>query len=528
MSDQISIYEWVKKYDHHKWVCIPVGIDKRPLIDWKKYQTERPTQEELKAWFDKPDAPNIGVVTGKISNLTVVDVEKGGMWLDLPSTMTSKTGGGGYHLFYRYAEGVGNSVRIRTLTDIRSEGGYVVVPPSAHASGNNYEWMKKEDEQPFPFEKFNFKPKSENNWEEILKGVGTGERNQSAAKTIGKILNSVSVGEWDTTAWEMFILWNMRNNPPLEEKELRSVFNSIKNTRVRTGQIPKENPETDECDIKLISEIAKSLTDDMTVSYPTGYKEYDEAFMGGFKEGDLVFLTGYTGQGKTLFCQSLCYNLIQKGHPCLFFSFEVTIGELWRKFKDMGVEDNFLAYSPEKTFVKKLDWICEKIIDARDRFQTRIIFIDHLGFLAQEPKNYDQNLAQNYPTILTMICRRLKAIAVQENIVIVLAGHLKAPQNGQSNDPTLHDIKDSSGIAQESDSVVIVSRQKKKMAYMDTGDVYENDNMIKIEKNRRTGNNKKFKVSFLKGRLVSQDEYMASGLGYGDYSAKAEKRLNLG
>ena len=40
---------------------------KIPLISWKKYQAQRPTEQEVSDWFDKwPDA-NIGIVTGKSS-----------------------------------------------------------------------------------------------------------------------------------------------------------------------------------------------------------------------------------------------------------------------------------------------------------------------------------------------------------------------------------------------------------------------------------------------------------------------------
>ena len=45
---------------------------------------------------------------------------------------------------------MGNKARIFELTDIRGDGGYVVAPPSKHASGNLYEWTRKEITQPFP------------------------------------------------------------------------------------------------------------------------------------------------------------------------------------------------------------------------------------------------------------------------------------------------------------------------------------------------------------------------------------------
>lgn len=514
-----ELLEWALKYHKHGFSVIPVSRNKIPLVNWKDYQDKRADEVQIREWFDKPEPPNIGIVTGKISGITVVDVEKGGKWTDFPSTMMCATGGGGVHLYYVYAEGVGNSARIRELTDIRGNGGFVVAPPSLHSSGVKYEWTRKEGRQPFPFSMFNLKPEEKTDWQEILKGVSSGKRNQSAAKACGKILNAVNPAEWSTTAWEMLVIWNMRNEPPLQERELRAVFNSIVGLRVRAGQAnpDPENPE-EEIEIRLLSHIAKDLTDDMSTKYPTGFAEYDKAFRGGPKEGDVVFVSGFTGSGKTFFLQSVTYNMVKTGLPVLWFSFEVTLGELWRKFKDMGVDDEFQAYSPERTAIRHIDWIHKKIIEARDTYKTKVVFIDHLGFLVEDPKNYDKNLANNQSSILTMICRRLKSIAINEGIVIFLAGHLRKPAHGEANNPTLHDIKDSAGIAQEADSVVIIHRKKTGGRLGDSDAVYENQNYVKIEKNRAYGDNKVFSVTASGGRLIDAS--------YGNNAADIDAAFN--
>ena len=48
---------------------------KRPLISWKEYQTRLPTEEEVCQWFDQNPHANIGIVTGKISNSVVFDLD---------------------------------------------------------------------------------------------------------------------------------------------------------------------------------------------------------------------------------------------------------------------------------------------------------------------------------------------------------------------------------------------------------------------------------------------------------------------
>jgi hypothetical protein len=50
--------------------------DKRPDIDtWKLFQTHKPTDDNLKIWFGNGSANNIGIVTGEISDIAVVDFD---------------------------------------------------------------------------------------------------------------------------------------------------------------------------------------------------------------------------------------------------------------------------------------------------------------------------------------------------------------------------------------------------------------------------------------------------------------------
>ena len=71
---------------------------------------------------------------------------------DLPRTLRARTGGGGLHLFYaappnvRVANTAGRLPGVsRPLPgiDLRGDGGYVVVPPSVHASGRLYRWDRR-------------------------------------------------------------------------------------------------------------------------------------------------------------------------------------------------------------------------------------------------------------------------------------------------------------------------------------------------------------------------------------------------
>ena len=102
-------------------------------------------------WTRWPDA-NIGIATGKSSDLLVVDIDPrhGGdtswqNWLGrnpITPTLTVRTGGNGEHLYFKCpSEKLTNRSGLLPGVDIRGEGGYVVAPGSVHASGTEYHWQ---------------------------------------------------------------------------------------------------------------------------------------------------------------------------------------------------------------------------------------------------------------------------------------------------------------------------------------------------------------------------------------------------
>lgn len=143
----------------HGLSVIPVEYGgKRPAIAWKDYQTRRPTDEEVRHWFGNGNDLNIGVVTGVVSGLVVIDADstEAVEWCEanLPQTPTVKTARG-RHYYLKFRAGLKNTVGVggRKL-DIRADGGYVVAPPSVHKTGVIYSWIKGLDLDSLPFADF--------------------------------------------------------------------------------------------------------------------------------------------------------------------------------------------------------------------------------------------------------------------------------------------------------------------------------------------------------------------------------------
>jgi hypothetical protein len=106
----------------------------------------------IEAWWSRwPDA-NVGILLGAVAGMVAIDVDprNGGdaslaeleaEYGALPATVEALTGGGGRHLFFAHAGGK-LAGRLRAGIDVKADGGYVVAPPSLHASGERYRWRK--------------------------------------------------------------------------------------------------------------------------------------------------------------------------------------------------------------------------------------------------------------------------------------------------------------------------------------------------------------------------------------------------
>jgi bifunctional DNA primase/polymerase-like protein len=66
----------------------------------------------------------------------------------LPKTRTARTGSGGLHLWYAWSGPVLG--RLGAGLDIKSNTGYLVLPPSIHPSGGAYEWIDRSPVAPAP------------------------------------------------------------------------------------------------------------------------------------------------------------------------------------------------------------------------------------------------------------------------------------------------------------------------------------------------------------------------------------------
>ena len=151
MKSAKPIIDFAIEYDKKLHLStIPVNPKtKKPLIRWQPNQKKKAGSTTIKKWFlQYPDA-GLGIVTGKISKLFVVDCDTSNGYkstmelipkdVRIPTVKTPR----GWHLYFKYPSGSNLTTGQRILpgVDFRGEGGYVVSPPTINGNGGQYKWL---------------------------------------------------------------------------------------------------------------------------------------------------------------------------------------------------------------------------------------------------------------------------------------------------------------------------------------------------------------------------------------------------
>jgi hypothetical protein len=204
-------------------------------------------EKTIRLWWEKwPDA-NVGIRTGRESGLAVLDEdprngsEKSIEALEktygpLERTETKKTGGGGRHRYYRigtfdhlgkYTPASCPSREVAPGIDLKGDGGYVVAPPSLHASGNRYE-NTNEDKGRGLYSIPEWLAKPQNGAQRAAAPVGDvipeGSRNDTLASIAGTMRRR---GLGEDTILAALLAENEKCSPPLERAEVEKIAHSI-------------------------------------------------------------------------------------------------------------------------------------------------------------------------------------------------------------------------------------------------------------------------------------------------------------
>jgi replicative DNA helicase len=182
--------------------------------------------------------------------------------------------------------------------------------------------------------------------------------------------------------------------------------------------------------------------------------------------GQLIVISGVTGQGKTTLVQTISLALLEQLAYPLWFSYEVDCEDFLSVFPGDYKEH---VYMPSKLQGNTLQWIEERMLESKLKFDTKAVFIDHLHYLIS------MNPKQNASLLIGETVRGLKQLALKHRVVVFLVAHMQKTKPDE--EPGLGHIRDSSFVEQEADTVLYVWRQKENKSVT----------VLKVAKNRKRG-----------------------------------------
>jgi len=222
---------------------------------------------------------------------------------------------------------------------------------------------------------------------------------------------------------------------------------------------------------------------------PTGLKTLDDMFLGGFRDGQLVIISGVSGYGKTALSIQLTSNYSKQTIPVVWFSYEMSLNELQWKFKQMGGYKDLMCYVPKKNISDNVKWLEDKIVESISLYNTKVVFVDNLDFLTVDVRSGDDKL-----TAQKRIIGMLKRIAIDYNVVVFLNAHITKIEEGK--EPRMQNVYGASETYKLADAIIFIHRLKEKVGRGEQALKFTNESKIIVDKNRLTGKLGQFKVMF--------------------------------
>jgi len=249
--------------------------------------------------------------------------------------------------------------------------------------------------------------------------------------------------------------------------------------------------------ISLADEIEKNETlhkSGLANRIPTSFESLDAATYGGFGPGNLIILAARPSVGKTALMLQMAREAARVKKSVAIYSLEMTEMEIAQRlmlstdlvspaeiingnvnWDNWHIASDRISKLPISIVDKyrTLDEIVQDIIIANNKKNCDIAFIDYLG-LIDVPGAYGKYTPLYQ--IIGKITSRLKLLAKQLSIPIVLLAQLNRATESEKRSPILSDLRDSGSIEQDADIVLMLERSV----------TYSNEPIIKmwLRKNR--------------------------------------------
>lgn len=437
------------------------------LSEWQQYNAVRVTAEQIEKWFT--DDVGIAIITGRISGITVIDDDLRTGEKRFESSAVARTGGGGFHYFYKYQSGVRSTINTEAHVDILNDGKLVFAYPTIHKSGKRYEWETGLESlrnlQDFPqnhplLAQINTKSEIDKREKNArLYAHGYDEYVNQSTGGRDTMLKDFCLEMWkkgmsEAQVYSLAKLVNKTYAPPLDDatvwQKVRSTFRGlgVKQDFTIKAVKPTETPSP------LISysglDLESAYTKKMVAcgeGISTGFADLDKYFK--LFPQHLYMVTAGTHIGKTTFAMSIATKVAMQGRRVTMFALEdglFVVPKIKHITKD--IPDTFTLVDCES--FPTPSQIMAHILEN----DTDFVVIDHIHFLSSD------NPKESIKETIIDITKNLKLLTKKLNIPIMSLVHIRKQEKIKDTPPLIDDMKDAQELGGLANVVCILHRKR--------------------------------------------------------------------
>lgn len=426
-----TLGEWALAYASKGYAVFPLTPrDKYPLEGSRGFYDATTDERMIRKWWDAHPDANIGIATGGADRLqlVVIDVDtneakhKVGdetlqQWEaihgELPETRKVISGSGGVHYYYFSGDHYRSVNNVMANIDVKSEGGYIVAPPSIHPCGKPYRWADKSilDKAPAflngsakelaDLVKANTAPAQEKPRFEMPETILSGSRVQAMISLIGK-LRGAGLSE-DAIRGAVETENAERCNPPLTSRELeKEVFPALR----RDWKASRPYYSAEE---RIVATMPKPESLETVAANPPQLSPV--LIDGVLRQGHKMLISGPSKAGKSFALMRLAIGIAEGmawfGSKCkqgriLYLNMEIDhascVDRFLKIYKALGLTFNIhqanIDIWPLRGFSRPLSEMTDLIIEEAGSGKYAAIVIDPLYKLMDGDENSNSDISR--------------------------------------------------------------------------------------------------------------------------------------
>lgn len=480
-----EILEAALKYAARGWAVFPLRKNSKEPATLNGFYAATTDPEQIKCMFKEDREFNLGIRTGKESDLIVIDVDPKNGGYDSLGDLTEIHGNfeeknysfitpsEGYHIYFKYPNIPNVAIKNRTNVlpgiDVRADGGYVVACPSKIDYGRYYPFFEHEELKELPSWLLELIQNTRSTRQNInINTILEGSRNDYLARMAGAMQRKGLSKEALLAA--LLEENQTKCNPPLPEREVEVICNSISRYIPEAPILPIQKESLIIRASEISSKGIESLRDKKKVyGTSTGIEGLDRLLGGGNRLGELNVLCASAKTGKSSFFHYLIHSFLKRGLPIGYAAREMSpedevLPNLWSIEFNESAWHSKITEEREKKYLNAAEgWPLYfskgfgyfPIEEIRGWFYelcelgVKHFFIDHLHYLLQDPEQYGEAV---------LLAQEIKAITKEAKINVWLIVQPGKLLDGQ--ELNINSLRGGAGISQALDNLFLLQRVK--------------------------------------------------------------------